>query len=68
MLKIKITSFFFYVSLCTALINQLSSINCEIVTFRSTALVEVTFCDKKKFNSRSNNRILAVTINHTKNN
>ena len=56
-----------YVSFRTALTNELSSINCGIVSLRPSALLEVIFYGDKIFNDKSNYRILTAIINYIKN-
>ena len=46
--------------------NDLSSINCEIVSLRPTAFLEVILYGDKMLNDKSNHRILAETINYIK--
>ena len=47
--------------------NELSSINCEMIFLGPTAHPEVIFYDDKKVNYKSNHRILIATINYIKN-
>ena len=47
--------------------NELSSINCEMVSLRPSALLEVILCGDKMFNDKSNHRILTATIDYNKN-
>ena len=47
--------------------NELSSINCEIVSFRPSALLEVILYGDKTLNDKSNHRILTAIINYIKN-
>ena len=56
-----------YVSFRTALMNELSSINCGIVSLRLSALLEVIIYGDKMLNDKSNHRILTETINYIKN-
>ena len=56
-----------YVSLRTALMNELSSIICEIVSLRPSPLLEVILYGDKMLNDKSNHRILTATINYIKN-
>ena len=56
-----------YVSFGTALMNELSSINCEIVSLRPNALLEINLYDYKTLNDKSNHRIHTATINYIKN-
>ena len=47
--------------------NELHSINCEIVSFIPSALLEVIlYCDKT-LNNKSNHQIFTATINYIKN-
>ena len=46
--------------------EELSSINCEIVSLRPTALLEVILYGDKKLNDKSNHQMLTVTINYIK--
>ena len=55
-----------YVSFRTALMNELS-INCEIVSLRPSALLEVILYGDKTLNDKSNHRILTTAINYIKN-
>ena len=55
------------VSFRTALMNELNSINCEIVSLRPTPLLEVILYGDKMLNDKSNHRILTGTINYIKN-
>ena len=56
-----------YVSFCTALMNELSSINSGIISLRPSALLEVIlYCDKM-LSDNSNKQMHNVTINHIKN-
>ena len=50
-----------YVSLRTALRNELSSIDCEIVSLRPSLLLEVILYNDKMLNDKSNHRILTAT-------
>ena len=43
-----------YASFSIALINELSNINCEIISLRPTALLEVIFYGDKRLNDKSN--------------
>ena len=56
-----------YVSFRTALMNELSSINCEIVFLRPSAFLEVILYGDKTLNDKSNHRILTTAINYIKN-
>ena len=56
-----------YVLFCRALINELTSIDCGIVSLRPNALVEVTLYGDKMLNDKSNHQILTATINYIKN-
>ena len=47
--------------------NELSSINCEMISLRPSALLEVILCGDKMFNDKSNHRILTATIDYNKN-
>ena len=47
--------------------NELSSINCEIVSLRPTALLELILYGNKMLNEKLNHRILTATINYIKN-
>ena len=47
--------------------NELSSINCGIVSLRLSALLEVIIYGDKMLNDKSNHRILTETINYIKN-
>ena len=47
--------------------NELNSINCEIVSLRPTPLLEVILYGDKMLNDKSNHRILTATINYIKN-
>ena len=44
--------------------SELSSINCEIVSLRPTALPEVIRYGDEKLNNKSNHQILTATINY----
>ena len=44
--------------------NELSSINCRIVSLRPRALQKVIFYDEKMLNDKSNHRILSTVINY----
>ena len=46
--------------------NDLSSINCEIVSLKPTAFLEVILYGDKMLNDKSNHRIVAETINYIK--
>ena len=50
-----------YVSLRTALMNELSSTDCEIVSLRPSLLLEVILYGDKMLNDKSNHRILTAT-------
>ena len=56
-----------YVSLRTALMNELSNINCEIVSLRPSPLLEVILYGDKMLNDKSNHQILTATTNYIKN-
>ena len=56
-----------YVSFRTAHVNKLSSINCEIVSLRPSALLEVILYSDKMLNDKSNDLIPTATINYIKN-
>ena len=56
-----------YISFRTFLMNESSSINCEIVSLRPSALLEVILYGGKMFNDKSNHRILTAAINYIKN-
>ena len=47
--------------------SELSSINCEIVSLRPTALPEVIRYGDEKLNNKSNHQILTATINYIEN-
>ena len=47
--------------------NKLSSINCEIVSLRPNALLEINLYGYKTLNDKSNHRIHTPTINYIKN-
>ena len=47
--------------------NELSSINCEIVSLIPCALLEVILYGDKTLNDKSNHRILIATITYIKN-
>ena len=47
--------------------NELSSINCEIVSLRPSPLLEVILYGDKMLNDKSNHQILTATINYIKN-
>ena len=47
--------------------NELSCINCEIVSLRPTALLELILYGNKMLNEKLNHRILTATINYIKN-
>ena len=47
--------------------NELSSINYEIMSLRPSALLEVILYGDKMFSDKSNQQILTVTINYIKN-
>ena len=49
------------------LMNELNSINCEIVSLRPTALLEVIVYGDKMLNDKSNHWVITVTINYIKN-
>ena len=71
-LETKSTEHFFlncqnYVSLRTALMNELSNINCEIVSLRPSPLLEVILYGDKMLNDKSNHQILTATTNYIKN-
>ena len=68
-LEIESTYHFFlrcqsYASIPTALINELSSIDCEIVCLRTNTVLEVILHGDKMLNDKSNYRILTATINY----
>ena len=56
-----------YLSFCTALMNELSNINSEIISLRPIALLEVIRHGDKILNDNSNQQILTATINCIKN-
>ena len=56
-----------YVSFRTALMNESSSINCEIVSLRLSALLEAILYGGKTLNDKSNHRKLTATISYIKN-
>ena len=64
-------SFFFrcqnYVLFCTALKNELSSINYGIMSLRPSALLELILYGDKMLSDKSNQQILTVTISYIKN-
>ena len=47
--------------------NELSSINCEIVSLRPSPHLEVILYGDKMLNDKSNHRVLIATINYIKN-
>ena len=47
--------------------SELSSINCEIVSLRPTALPEVIRYGDEMLNNKSNHQILTATINYIEN-
>ena len=47
--------------------NELSSINCGIISLRPSALLEVILYGNEMLNDKSNQEILAATINYIKN-
>ena len=47
--------------------NELTSINCEIVSLRPSPLLELILYGDKMFNDKSNHWILTATINYIKN-
>ena len=47
--------------------NELSSINCEIVSLIPCALLEVILYGDKTLNDKSNHKILIATITYIKN-
>ena len=47
--------------------KEVSSINCEIVSLRSIALLEVILYGDKTLNDKSNHRILTETTSYIKN-
>ena len=55
-----------YVSLRTALADELSRANSEIVSSRSTAPLEVILFGDKKLKDKSNHQILTAAINYIK--
>ena len=55
-----------YVSFCTALMNELSSINSGIISLRPSALLEVILYGDKMLSDNSNQQILTATINYIK--
>ena len=68
-LEIESTYHFFlrcqsYASILTALINELSSIDCGIVCLRTNTVLEVILHGDKMLNDKSNYRILTATINY----
>ena len=56
-----------YVSFRTALMNELSSINCEIVSLRPSTLPEAILYGDNMLNDNSYHRMLTATINYIKN-
>ena len=56
-----------YESLCKALTNELCSINCEVVSPRSTAFLKVIVYSDKKLKDKLNHQILTTIIKYTKN-
>ena len=55
-----------YVSFRTALMNQFSSINSGLISFRPSAVLEVILYGDKMLNDDSNQQILTATINYIK--
>ena len=51
-----------YVSFCTALMNELSSISSGIISLRPSAFLEVILYGDKMFSDSSNQQILTATI------
>ena len=49
------------------LMNELSSINCKIVSLRPTALLHLILYGDKKLNDKSSHRVLTATIDYIKN-
>ena len=47
--------------------NELSSINCGIVSLRPNALLKVIVYGDKMLNDKSNHQVLTATINYIKN-
>ena len=47
--------------------NELSSINCVIISLRSSAILEVIIYGDKMLNDKSNQLKLTATINYIKN-
>ena len=47
--------------------NELSSVNSEIIPLRSSALLEVILYGDKMLNDKSNQRIFTATINYSNN-
>ena len=56
-----------YVSFRADLMNELSSINCVIISLRSSAILEVIIYGDKMLNDKSNQWKLTATINYIKN-
>ena len=56
-----------YVSFCTALMNELSSISSGIISLRPSALLEVILYGDKMLSDNTNQQILTATINYIKN-
>ena len=56
-----------YVSFRTVFMDELNSINSEIISLRPSALLEVTLYGDKMLNDNLNQQILTATINHIKN-
>ena len=52
-----------YVSFCIALMNELSNINCEIVSLRASGFLEVIFYGDKMLNDKSNHQLMTAAIN-----
>ena len=46
--------------------NELSIINCEIVSLRPSGLLEVILSGDKMFNDKSNHRLMTAAINYIK--
>ena len=66
------TGYFFlrcqnYVSIRTDLMNELRSINCEIVSLRPSPFLEVILYGDKMLDGKSYPLILTATINYIKN-
>ena len=56
-----------YASFRATHMNELSSIKCGIISLRASALVEVILYGNEMLNEKSNQQILAATINYIKN-